>query len=61
MLALLSLSGCIKPVLPEIINLPNVLFYEIIMPEQVCPKKSSSRNLIDQAILHPSAKICYYE
>jgi hypothetical protein len=33
----------------------------IIMPEQTCEKKEYGRKLIDEKVLHPSHKECYYE
>ena len=33
----------------------------IIMPEQKCVEKDNGRNLIDEKILHPAHKECYYK
>ena len=33
----------------------------IVMPEQRCLKKNNGRNLIDEKILHPAHKECYYK
>ena len=33
----------------------------IVMPEQKCLKKNNGRNLIDEKILHPAHKECYYK
>ena len=33
----------------------------IIMPEQKCAIKHNGRNLIDEKILHPAHKECYYK
>ena len=33
----------------------------IIMPEQKCVEKNNRRNLIDEKILHPAHKECYYK
>ena len=33
----------------------------IVMPDQKCAKKDNGRNLIDEKILHPAHKECYYK
>ena len=33
----------------------------IVMPEQNCVEKVYGRNLIDEKILHPAHKECYYK
>ena len=33
----------------------------IVMPEQKCLKKNNGRKLIDEKILHPAHKECYYK
>jgi len=33
----------------------------IIMPDQKCAIKNNGRNLIDEKILHPAHKECYYK
>ena len=33
----------------------------IIMPEQKCAIKDNGRDLIDEKILHPAHKECYYK
>ena len=33
----------------------------IVMPEQKCLKKNNGRNLIDENILYPAHKECYYK
>ena len=33
----------------------------IVMPEQKCIEKNNGRNLIDEKILHPAHKECYYK
>ena len=33
----------------------------IVMPEQKCVEKNNGRKLIDEKILHPAHKECYYK
>ena len=33
----------------------------IVLPEQKCVEKNNGRNLIDEKILHPAHKECYYK
>ena len=33
----------------------------IVMPEQKCVEKNNGHNLIDEKILHPAHKECYYK
>ena len=33
----------------------------IVMPEQKCVKKNNGQDLIDEKILHPAHKECYYK
>ena len=61
LIALFFLTGCIQNSYMstgEDIKSTSVL---IVMPEQKCSKENMGRILIDEKVLHPAHKECYYK
>ena len=61
LITLLSIAGCTQNNYMSSTKVSNGTSVEIIMPDQKCAKKDNDRNLIDEKILHPAHKECYYK
>lgn len=61
LITLLSIAGCTQNNYMSSTKVSKGTSVEIIMPDQKCVKKDNGRNLIDEKILHPAHKECYYK
>ena len=57
----LVLTGCSQSSYMSSTKVSKGISVLIIMPEQKCAIKHNGRNLIDEKILHPAHKECYYK
>ena len=57
----LVLTGCSQSSYMSSTKVTKGTSVVIIMPDQKCAKKDNGRNLIDEKILHPAHKECYYK
>ena len=61
LISALLLTGCIQNSYMSSTKVSKDTSVLIIMPEQKCVEKDDGRNLIDEKILHPAHKECYYK
>ena len=57
----LVLTGCSQSSYMSSTKVSKGISVLIIMPEQKCAIKDNGRDLIDEKILHPAHKECYYK
>ena len=57
----LVLTGCSQSSYMSSTKVSKGISVLIIMPEQKCAIKDNGRSLIDEKILHPAHKECYYK
>ena len=57
---LCCLAGCTSIELPEVNQKVGYAYITMIMPGQICSKKSRGKVLLRHEIAHKNAKICYY-
>ena len=61
LITLLSIAGCTQNNYMSSTKVSKGTSVVVIMPDQKCAKKDNGRNLIDEKILHPAHKECYYK
>jgi len=61
LISALLLTGCIQNSYMSNTKVSKGTSVLIVMPEQKCAEKNNGRNLIDEKILHPAHKECYYK
>jgi PBP1b-binding outer membrane lipoprotein LpoB len=61
LISALLLTGCTQKSYMSSTKVSKGTSVLIVMPEQKCVEKVNGRNLIDEKILHPAHKECYYK
>ena len=61
LISALLLTGCTQNSYMSSTKVSKGISVIIVMPEQKCAEKVNGRNLIDDKILHPAHKECYYK
>ena len=61
LISALLLTGCTQNSYMSSTKVSKGTSVVVIMPDQKCAKKDNGRNLIDEKILHPAHKECYYK
>jgi hypothetical protein len=61
LISALLLTGCTQKSYMSSTKVSKGISVIIVMPEQKCAEKVNGRNLIDEKILHPAHKECYYK
>ena len=61
LISALLLTGCTQKSYMSCTKVSKGTPVLIVMPEQKCVEKDNGRNLIDEKVLHPAHKECYYK
>ena len=61
LISALILTGCTQNSYMSSTKVSKGTSVLIVMPEQKCVEKNNGRNLIDEKVLHPAHKECYYK
>ena len=61
LISVLLLTGCTQNSYMSSTKVSKGTSVLIVMPEQKCIEKNNGRKLIDEKILHPAHKECYYK
>ena len=61
LISALVLTGCTQNSYMSSTKVSKGTSVLIVIPDQPCVEKDNDRNLIDEKILHPAHKECYYK